>query len=130
VRVVSGEEQAESFNMSGPLVLTGVVMLALGAAGLMNAVGNLAPATVARLCDLVGQAKLTEARSLHFQLFELSQSIFLDTNPIPLKYMMARVRLLDDAEVRLPLVPLDPERGKILDGVLERAGLLSPSSSA
>jgi len=32
VRVVSGEEQAESFNMSGLLVLTGVVLLALGAA--------------------------------------------------------------------------------------------------
>jgi len=37
VRVVSGEEQAESFNMSGLLVLTGVVLLALGAAVDSNA---------------------------------------------------------------------------------------------
>jgi 4-hydroxy-tetrahydrodipicolinate synthase len=102
-------------------------MLALGAAGLMNAVGNLAPAKVARLCELVDQENLGAARSLHFQLFELNQSIFLETNPIPLKYMMARIGLLDGAEVRLPLVPLDPERGKILDGVLQRAELLTAS---
>jgi len=100
-------------------------MLALGASGLMNAVGNLAPALVARLCELVEAGDLAAARDLHFQLFELNQSIFLETNPIPLKYMMARMGLLDSSEVRLPLVPLDGERGKILNEVLYRAGLLA-----
>jgi 4-hydroxy-tetrahydrodipicolinate synthase len=99
-------------------------MLALGAAGLMNAVGNLAPTIVARLCELIDQGDLAAARDLHFQLFELNQSIFLETNPIPLKYMMARLGLLDTSDVRLPLVPLDRERGKILDEVLIRGGLL------
>jgi len=100
-------------------------MLALGASGLMNAVGNLAPALVARLCKLVEAGHLAAARDLHFKLFELNQSIFLETNPIPLKYMMARMGLLDSSEVRLPLVPLDGERGKILNEVLYRAGLLA-----
>ena len=100
-------------------------MLALGASGLMNAVGNLAPANVARLCELVEEGDLAAARDLHFKLFELNQSIFLETNPIPLKYMMARMGLLDSSEVRLPLVPLDGERGKILNEVLYRAGLLA-----
>ncbi len=105
-------------------------MLALGAAGLMNAVGNLAPAIVARLCDLVNQGDLAGARDLHFQLFELNQSIFLETNPIPLKYMMARMGLLETSEVRLPLVAMDPERGKVLDGVLKRAGLLEQGAKS
>ena len=100
-------------------------MLVLGASGLMNAVGNLAPANVARLCELVEEGDLAAARDLHFKLFELNQSIFLETNPIPLKYMMARMGLLDSSEVRLPLVPLDGEHGKILNGVLCRAGLLA-----
>src|SRR5258707_5068905 len=103
-------------------------MLALGATRLMNAVGNLAPAIVARLCDLVEQGDLAGARDLHFQLFELSQSIFLETNPIPLKYMMARLGLLDTPELRLPLVAIDRERGKILDAVLTRAALLERAS--
>ena len=91
----------------------------------MNAVGNLAPAIVAHLCELIEEGNLPAARDLHFKLFELNQSIFLETNPIPLKYMMARMGLLDSSEVRLPLIPLDGERGKILNEVLYRAGLLA-----
>lgn len=99
-------------------------MLAVGAAGLMNAVGNLAPARVAALCEAVERGDLTEARKLHFELFELNQAIFLDTNPIPLKYMMARLGLLETPEVRLPLVTIDDARAARLDDVLRRAGLL------
>ncbi len=105
-------------------------MLAVGAAGLMNAVGNVAPRRVARLCEEVFRGNLAEARRLHFELFELNQAIFLDTNPIPLKYMMARIGLLDTPELRLPLVGLDKERQKILDDVLSRAGLLPAAKTA
>jgi 4-hydroxy-tetrahydrodipicolinate synthase len=103
-------------------------MLAVGAAGLMNAVGNLAPDTVAALYDAVARGDLGGARRLHIQLFELNQSIFLDTNPIPLKYMMMRLGLLDSPELRLPLVPLDSERARTLDDVLIRAGMLQPEA--
>ena len=99
-------------------------MLTVGASGLMNAVGNLAPARVAAMCEAVERGDLMEARKLHFELFELNQAIFLDTNPIPLKYMMTRLGLLETSDVRLPLIPLDDERGRKLDEVLRRAGLL------
>jgi len=100
-------------------------MLAVGAAGVMNAVGNLAPRKVAALCEAVDAGDLLEARRLHYELFELNQAIFLDTNPIPLKYMMWRLGLLPSAELRLPLVPLDAERQRTLDEALRRARLLS-----
>ena len=99
-------------------------MLVIGAAGLMNAVGNLAPTRIAELCNAVEQGDISEARRLHFELFELNQAIFLDTNPIPLKYMMWRLGLLDSAELRLPLVQLTEESAQKLDQVLHRAGLL------
>lgn len=99
-------------------------MLAIGASGLMNAVGNLAPAAVASLYEAVAAGNLADARRLHMRLFELNRSIFLDTNPIPLKHMMAHAGLLDSPELRLPLVPIDAERGRILDDVAARAGLL------
>jgi len=88
-------------------------------------VGNLLPGLVAAMCDAVEQGDLAEARRLHFKLFELNQAIFLDTNPIPLKYMMTRIGLLKTPEVRLPLVPLDQDRAEKLDAVLRRAGMLS-----
>lgn len=99
-------------------------MLVVGAKGLMNAVGNLAPTRVAALYEAVDQGDLEAARKLHAALFELNQSIFLDTNPVPLKYMMSRLGLLDSPELRLPLVPLDEEQKRILDPILARAGLL------
>jgi 4-hydroxy-tetrahydrodipicolinate synthase len=70
-------------------------MLALGASGLMNAVGNLRPAAVAELCDAVAKGDLDTARALHFELLELNRAVFWDTNPIPMKYLMVRMGLLD-----------------------------------
>src|SRR5260370_24847527 len=104
-------------------------MLAVGAAGLMTAVGTLAPRTVPALYNAVARGDLAEARRLHTLLFELNRSIFVDTNPIPLKYMMMRMGLLDSPELRLPLVPLDPDRAGGLDDVLIRAGMLQPQES-
>ncbi len=105
-------------------------MLVVGAAGLMNAVGNLAPARVTEMCDAVERGDIAEARQLHFDLFELNQAIFLDTNPIPLKYMMWRLGLLESPELRLPLVPLEEERCRKLDLVLQRAALLETQRSS
>jgi len=105
-------------------------MLILGGSGLMNAVGNLAPARVAALYSAVQQADIERARTIHVELFELNQSIFIDTNPVPLKYMMSRLGLLDAPELRLPLVPLDDAYARILDPVLMRAGLLEPSHAS
>lgn len=102
-------------------------MLILGGSGLMNAAGNLAPERVAALYAAVQKVDLKRARDIHVELFELNQSIFIDTNPIPLKYMMSRLGLLDAPELRLPLVSIDSANAKILDGVLARAGLLKAS---
>jgi 4-hydroxy-tetrahydrodipicolinate synthase len=99
-------------------------MMAIGACGVMNAVGNLAPRRIADLCELVFAEKLAEARAAHFALFELNQSVFFDTNPIPLKYMMKRLGLIRHNEHRLPMVPATRELEERLNGVLQRAGML------
>jgi 4-hydroxy-tetrahydrodipicolinate synthase len=99
-------------------------MLCLGASGMMNAVGNLAPRKVARLYEEVAGGRLDAARALHFELLELNRAVFFDTNPIPMKYMMKRLGLLERNEHRLPMVPATPELERRLDAVLARAGLL------
>jgi 4-hydroxy-tetrahydrodipicolinate synthase len=104
-------------------------MLVVGAKGLMSAVSNLAPMRVASLYNAVDRGDLEAARKLHNELFELNESIFLDTNPIPLKYMMNRLGLLDSSELRLPLVSIDPQQAPVLDAVLARAGLLKAAGS-
>jgi 4-hydroxy-tetrahydrodipicolinate synthase len=98
-------------------------MLAVGATGLMNAVGNLAPRKLARLCDAVAAGSLGEARTLHYELFELNRAVFWDTNPIPIKYMMKHLGLIAANEHRLPMVPADRPLEARLDAVLARARL-------
>jgi 4-hydroxy-tetrahydrodipicolinate synthase len=99
-------------------------MLAVGACGMMNAVGNLAPRKVAALYEAVAAGKLDEGRALHRDLWELNKAVFFDTNPIAMKYMLRRMGLLPANEHRLPMVPATPELEARLDGVLERAGLI------
>jgi len=99
-------------------------MMAVGACGLMNAVGNLQPQILAELCEAVWRNDLAAAQALHHQLFEINQAVFFDTNPIPMKYMMKRLGLLPSNEHRLPMVPATAELERRLDGVLRRVGLL------
>ena len=99
-------------------------MMAVGACGLMNAVGNLQPARLAAMCEAVWEGDLKKAQDIHYALFEINQAVFYDTNPIPIKYMMKRVGLIPENEHRLPMVPALPELEQRLDGVLERAEMI------
>jgi 4-hydroxy-tetrahydrodipicolinate synthase len=104
-------------------------MMAIGACGLMNAVGNLRPKILAELCEAVWNSDIPGARSLHERLLELNQAVFFDTNPIPIKYMMKRLGLIPENEHRLPMAPATRELEKRLEGVLERAGLLTAAAA-
>jgi 4-hydroxy-tetrahydrodipicolinate synthase len=105
-------------------------MMAVGACGLMNAVGNLCPGVLREMCEAVWNNDLASARVLHQRLFEINQAVFFDTNPIPIKYMMKRLGILPTNEHRLPMVPAAPELEKRLDGVLRSAGLLGADKAA
>jgi 4-hydroxy-tetrahydrodipicolinate synthase len=104
-------------------------MMTIGACGLMNAVGNLRPKVLSQLCDAVWSSDMATARRLHDRLLELNQAVYFDTNPNPIKYMMKRLGLIPENEHRLPMAPATPDLEKRLDGVLERAGLLTAAAA-
>ena len=101
--------------------------LAIGACGLMNAVGNLRPGVLAEMCEAVWRNDFATGRALHDRLLEVNMAVFFETNPIPIKYMMKRLGVIPSNEHRLPMAPASPELERRLDGVLERAGLLEAS---
>jgi 4-hydroxy-tetrahydrodipicolinate synthase len=117
------QEFGDDFKVFVGLEELSFPMMAVGACGLMNAVGNLRPQTLAELCEAVFSNDLAAGRKLHDQLLEINKAVFFDTNPIPIKYMMMRLGLLAKNEHRLPMVPATPELAAKLDGVLERARL-------
>jgi 4-hydroxy-tetrahydrodipicolinate synthase len=55
----------------------------------------------------------------------LNRAIHLDTNPIPLKYLLRRAGLLAGNEHRLPMVPASPELEATLDALAERSPVLA-----
>jgi 4-hydroxy-tetrahydrodipicolinate synthase len=89
------------------LVLSGIEllcypMLAIGGAGHVSATGNLLPREVAALYDLVQEDRHSDALDLHYRLLPLNDAIFFETNPIPLKWMLAELGLIQPVW-RLPL---------------------------
>jgi len=73
-------------------------MMAVGACGLMNAVGNLRPKPLADMCEAVWRNDLDEGRKIHQRLLEINKAVFFDTNPIPMKYMMKRLGIIPGNE--------------------------------
>lgn len=114
----------EDFRIFVGLEELSLPMMSVGACGMMNAVGNIAPRKVAALYEAVAAGRLDEARRLHDALWELNKSVFFDTNPIPVKYMLRRMGVTERNEHRLPMLPALPELENRLDGILERAGLI------
>ena len=98
-------------------------MLAIGACGMVNAVSNIAPRRVADLYEAIAVGDLAGGRALHFDLFELNQSVFYDTNPIPIKYMARRLGIIAANAHRLPMSPATPDLERRLDEVIARARL-------
>jgi 4-hydroxy-tetrahydrodipicolinate synthase len=89
------------------LVLSGIEllcypMLAIGGAGHVSATGNVLPREVAALYDLVQEGRHSDALELHYRLLPLNDAIFFETNPIPLKWMLAELGLIEPVW-RLPL---------------------------
>ena len=99
-------------------------MMAIGACGLMNAVGNLRPKILSDMCEAIWEKDMDRGQKLHQQLLEINQAVFYDTNPIPIKYMMKRLGIMPNNEHRLPMMAATKELEQKLDNVLRRAGLL------
>jgi 4-hydroxy-tetrahydrodipicolinate synthase len=116
------EAVGPDFKIFAGLEELSLPMLAVGACGLMNAVGNLKPRPLAEMCAAVWRGDLEAARALHDRLYEINKAVFFDINPIPMKYMARKLGLIATNEHRLPLVPATPELERRLDGVLARAG--------
>ncbi len=90
--------------LSGEDSLT-LPMIALGADGVISVVANQAPGTFASLVRAALAGRRDEAAALHAKLFPLMKANFIESNPIPLKFALAEMGLIENA-LRTPLTPL------------------------
>lgn len=90
----------------------------LGGRGVVSVAGNLIPEQMSRMIELALQNKVEEAREEHYRLLPLFKAIFIDTNPIPIKYMMHVAGYCKES-YRLPLVCLTDEHRTRISSVLK-----------
>lgn len=83
-------------------------MISLGASGLISVASNLIPAEVSTLVNAALEGSIEKAREIHFTLFPLFKSFFIETNPIPIKAAMAHYGM-PAGNCRLPLTKLSPD---------------------
>ena len=108
--------------MSGDDSLT-LPMMSVGARGVISVVSNIAPAETAKMCDLFLKGNVKEAAQIHHKLFPLIKKLFIETNPIPVKYAASLLGLCS-RELRLPLTPLFAANCAALKKTMVKAGLL------
>lgn len=96
-----------------------LAMMALGAKGVVSVASNIVPAAVSRLCALCLDGDLAEARALQNRYDPLFRTLFIETNPIPVKAAMA-LRGLDSGRLRLPLVGISDAHRAVLKDRLDR----------
>jgi 4-hydroxy-tetrahydrodipicolinate synthase len=105
-------------------------LLALGGAGFVSATANLAPAAVAQMYEAFVAGDLNRARGLHYQLHPLVDLTFVETNPAPVKWVLAHRGLISSSRVRPPLItPTAPGRDKIRQLLTTGRDVLSPTDA-
>jgi len=102
---------------------TAVALMLLGGHGNVSVTANVAPKAMSELCRaaLAGDAK--RAAELHLQLLALHKLLFVESNPIPVKWALARMGRIGSA-LRLPLVPLSSPHHAALEQALREANLI------
>ena len=97
-------------------------LLALGARGVISVIANILPRPIAQLCQSWEQGNPERALEIHHELFPVMRSLFLETNPIPVKAAMAYLGLCRN-ELRLPLVPMSQAPKKKLFAAIDACKL-------
>ena len=98
--------------------------MAVGGHGIVSVASNEVPAEMRHMVELAEQGDFAAARRLHNDLLPLMQVNFIESSPIPVKFAMAAMGLLEEI-YRLPMVPSRPASRDRITQVLMEAGLVS-----
>ena len=103
---------------------TAIALMLLGGRGNVSVTANIAPRLMHQLCQAALNGDAATARAIQTRLLPLHQLLFVEPNPIPLKWAMARMGLCS-GHMRLPLTEHSSQYTAALAQALQDAGLLN-----
>jgi 4-hydroxy-tetrahydrodipicolinate synthase len=93
-----------------------------GGHGVVTVSGNLVPTELATLCGLASQGRIEEARAIDTTLQPLNAALFMESNPIPVKWALAQMGLIEP-HIRLPLTPFNERYHEQMSNAMNTAGI-------
>lgn len=102
---------------------TAVALMLLGGHGNISVTANVAPRGMAELCKAAMAQDAKRAVELHMQLLPLHKQLFIEPNPIPVKWALARMGKVGGT-LRLPLTPLTQPSQAVVEAALRESGVL------
>jgi 4-hydroxy-tetrahydrodipicolinate synthase len=105
---------------------SGLALMLLGGKGLISVTANVAPRLMRELCAAALAGELKRAREINFKLLGLHTKLFVEANPIPVKWAVAQLGLIGTG-IRLPLTPLSPQFYEAVREAMRQAEIPSPA---
>jgi 4-hydroxy-tetrahydrodipicolinate synthase len=102
---------------------SGLALLLLGGHGVISVTSNVAPRLMHEMCEAAFKGDLAAARAINNKLLGLHQKLFVEANPIPVKWVVAQMGLIGEG-IRLPLTPLSAIHHDVLKQAMRQAGVL------
>jgi 4-hydroxy-tetrahydrodipicolinate synthase len=99
-----------------------LALMAMGSHGVISVTANVAPGPMAEMCRAAFAGDWGTARALNRRLLPLHFKLFVEANPIPVKWAMAERGLIGRG-IRLPLTPLSPSQHEVVRSALQAAGV-------
>jgi len=106
--------------------VTALALMLLGAKGVISVTANVAPRLMHEMCAAALAGEVGRARDINFKLLGLHRKLFVEANPIPVKWAAAQMGLAGGG-IRLPLTPLAAQYHDTVREALREAGIGIPS---
>ena len=97
--------------------------LTLGSSGVISVAANIIPRSISKICELAFDEDWSNAKDLNYVYKELYEMLFVQSNPIPVKWMMYKKKLISDI-IRLPLTSLDESYHEDILSEMLKLGIL------
>jgi 4-hydroxy-tetrahydrodipicolinate synthase len=101
---------------------TGLPLMLMGGHGVISVTANVAPRAMREMCVAAFAGDLARARAINNKLLGLHRHLFVEANPIPVKWVLREMGLIKGG-IRLPLTPLSSSFHDLLRGAMEQAGI-------
>lgn len=101
-----------------------LALLLLGGHGVISVTANVAPRLMGELCSAAFRLDVPAARAINNRLLGLHRNLFVEANPIPVKWALNQMGLIGPG-IRLPLTPLSAVYHELVRGAMHEAGIAS-----